>query len=70
MKKTLKISVSWILLIMTILYFITGFVMTSQYGFDRYISQSFARFLHFNMTIPYLILLFIHIVFNLKIKLK
>jgi uncharacterized BrkB/YihY/UPF0761 family membrane protein len=56
----MKIS-GWILLLMIIIYFVSGYALVREYGFDRLMSHKDAWKWHNLLTIPFFIALFIHI---------
>lgn len=70
MKIKIRKLTNWLLLIMTILYFVSGFALVRDFGFEHIMSRHVALFLHKNMAFPFLILLLIHISPMFKIKLR
>ena len=52
----------WLLLLILIFYFISGYALVQEYGFDRLMHNYSAWTLHKYMTIPFLIFLVLHIV--------
>ena len=66
-KKTLltisKIS-AWILLVLVIIYFITGFSMTGRFGF-KVVNPNTAFTIHSVLAIPLLIIILIHAVVSI-----
>ncbi len=63
-KNLLKIAniSGWILLIILLLYFISGYAMVRQYGMDALMTRPHAWFWHKYLTVPFLIFLVLHIV--------
>ncbi|HSA05654.1 MAG TPA: hypothetical protein P5556_00585 [Candidatus Gastranaerophilales bacterium] len=59
--KIAKIS-GWLLLLLIIFYFISGYAMVKEYGFEHLMHKSSAWALHKYMAIPFLIFLVLHIV--------
>lgn len=62
--------ISYMLLILLIMYFVSGFAMTHQFGFDRILSRHLAHTIHLKMTIPFFILIFLHIFTSVKTDIK
>lgn len=52
----------WALLVILILYFISGYAMVHKYGMDYIMSNSHAWVWHKYLTIPFFVFLFLHIV--------
>ena len=65
-----KKIVSYLLLVMLVMYFITGFAMTRQFGFDHIMSRHLAHTIHLNMTIPFVILIILHVFIYIKSDIK
>lgn len=65
-----KKIVSYLLLIMLVMYFVTGFAMTRQFGFDHIISRHLAHTIHLNMTLPFVILVILHVFMYVKADIK
>jgi hypothetical protein len=51
----------WILLVMIIIFFISGYALVHEYGFDRLMNHKTAWHWHSTLAIPFLILLFLHV---------
>jgi hypothetical protein len=60
----------YLLLILIVTYFITGYSMTGMYGMNRVIQKNFASYLHLNLHIPFIILLILHCGINIYFALK
>ena len=52
----------WLLLVMLILYFISGYAMVHKYGMEGLMNASHAKNWHTYLALPFLIFLFLHIV--------
>jgi len=67
--RCMRIS-GWVLLLMIIVYFISGYALVEKYGFEKLMAHKNAWYWHSIMTIPFLIALFLHIfpVFYFAIK--
>jgi len=63
-KTLLKIAEfsGWMLLVMLILYFISGYAMVREYGMDALMTKHRAWIWHKYLAVPFLIFLFLHIV--------
>jgi len=63
-KNLLKIAniSGWLLLIMLILYFISGYSMVHKYGMNHIMNNSQAHYWHGILAFPFLIFLILHIV--------
>lgn len=58
--KIQKIS-GWLLLIMLIIYFISGYAMAHKYGMNAIMTRKEARFWHGILACPFFIAIFAHI---------
>lgn len=52
------------------LYFVTGFAMTRQYGCDHLMPGRLAHTIHLNLTIPFVILIIAHVFIYVKADVK
>lgn len=52
---------SWVLLLLVMLYIITGFGITGGYGFNMIFEPEASLYLHSSLTMPFLIALVIHV---------
>lgn len=51
----------WLLVVMLFLYFTSGYAMVHKYGMNSLMSGSQAWFWHSCLTLPFIIILFLHI---------
>jgi len=58
--KSVKIS-GWLLLLMLIVYFVSGYALVKEYGFDRLMSHKNAWKWHSMLALPFLTVLLLHI---------
>lgn len=63
-KHLLKIAdiSGWLLLVILILYFISGYAIVHKYGMEYLMNNEHAWFWHQYLTIPFFIFLFLHII--------
>lgn len=67
--KCVRIS-GWLLFVMIIIYFISGYALVHEHGFDKLLARKYARMLHCVMDIPFLILLVMHVFPNIYFRVK
>jgi len=61
---------AWLLLSLTILYLLTGFVIAGKYGLGKLMDKSLAITLHANMDLPFIALLVLHVGIYLYLDIK
>jgi len=61
---------AWVLLVLIILYIITGFSMTGRYGFSKLISISTATLIHDNLCVLVIIFFLLHAGISVYFALK
>jgi len=64
-QRLMKRTIHWLLTVVVIIYFITGFGITEYRIFERLtfglLAKSLAHKIHINLAIPFIILLILHI---------
>ena len=57
--KASRIS-AYVLLVLSVMYLVTGFSMTGLYGMHRFVDKGLAAYVHLNLHLPFILLLVLH----------